>query len=68
MDESCSMETDIDEISHHISSSVSINNGGLETSSGKKQQESSSNKNAVLPEVHCTGVHLLFFFLSCIKI
>uniref|UniRef100_A0A9I9DYK0 DUF4110 domain-containing protein n=1 Tax=Cucumis melo TaxID=3656 RepID=A0A9I9DYK0_CUCME len=51
VDESCSMETDIDEISHHISSSVSINNGGLEIRSGKKQQESSSNKNAVLPEV-----------------
>ncbi|CAK9330277.1 unnamed protein product [Citrullus colocynthis] len=51
MEEACNMETAIDEISHHISSSVSINNGGLEMSSGNKQQESGSNKNAVLPEV-----------------
>lgn len=51
MEEACNMETDIDEISHHISSSVSINNGGLEMSSGNKQQESGSNENAVLPEV-----------------
>lgn len=60
MEEACNMETDIDEISHHISSSVSINNGGLEMSSGNKQQESGSNENAVLPEVYCAGVHSLF--------
>lgn len=51
LEEACNMETDDDEISQHISSSVSIDNGGLETSSGKKQQESGSNQNAVLPEV-----------------
>ncbi|XP_038879867.1 kelch domain-containing protein 4 [Benincasa hispida] len=51
IEEACNMETDIDEISHHISSSVSINNGGLEMSSCKNQEESGSNKNAILPEV-----------------
>lgn len=60
LEEACNMETDDDEISQHISSSVSIDNGGLETSSGKKQQESGSNQNAVLPEVCCTRVQLLF--------
>ncbi|KAG7021411.1 Kelch domain-containing protein 4 [Cucurbita argyrosperma subsp. argyrosperma] len=51
LEEACNMDTDIDEISQHISSSVSINNGGLEASSSKKRQESGPNQNAVLPEV-----------------
>lgn len=59
LEEACNMDTDIDEISQHISSSVSINNGGLEASSSKKRQESGPNQNAVLPEVCCAGVQLL---------
>ncbi|XP_022933799.1 kelch domain-containing protein 4 [Cucurbita moschata] len=51
LEEACNMDTDIDEISQHISSSVSINNGGLEASSSKKRQELGPNQNAVLPEV-----------------
>lgn len=51
LEEACNMDTDIDEISQHISSSVSINNGGLEASSSKKRQESGPNQNAILPEV-----------------
>lgn len=56
LEEACNMETDIDEISQHISSSVSIKNGGLETNAGKKLQESGSNQNIVMPEVCFAGV------------